>query len=56
MLENRGPPIEFVDDFCCRFAGNRVALVVGRLEVFDHRAVFVFSSSSSQVHAYVISV
>jgi hypothetical protein len=33
-----------------------VALVVGQLEVFDNRVVFVFSSSSSQIHAYGISV
>ena len=46
----------FVDDFCYRFSCDGMALIVGQLEVFDHRAVFVFSSSGSQVHAYIFSV
>jgi hypothetical protein len=33
-----------------------VALIVGQLEIFDDRAVLVFSLGGSQVHAYAFNV
>ena len=40
-------PAEVVDDFGNGFAGVRVALVMGELEVFDDRAILVFSFCDS---------
>ena len=46
---------EVVDDACHRAAGLGVALVVGQLQVADHRTVLVAPPCLSQVHAYKIS-
>ena len=43
-------PAKAVNDMGYRFFILGMPLIVGELEVFDNRAVFVFSFGSSQIH------
>ncbi len=45
-------PAEVVDDFGDGFAGIRMPLVMGELEVFDDRAVLIGALCDSSIHAY----